>query len=146
MMPHIEEIDMNTVDESVVDAVTENVIAEIEKNAKVAATGTKRGPKALFAEKKNIVRALTAIFIDDKEEIPSRPLMNQLVQLGYLKTFDIKAETRGRPAKGYMLTDAGRKMIGEPTEAEEIAEAEAEEMEAEQAEAEQIENRELVTE
>ena len=132
---------MNTVNESVVDAVTENVIAEIEKNAKVAATGTKRGKKALFAEKKNIVRALTAIFIDDKEEIPSRPLMNQLIQLGYLETFDIKAETRGRPAKGYMLTDAGKKMIGEPTAAEEATEAAAEE-----AEAEQVENRELVTE
>jgi hypothetical protein len=129
---------MNTVDESVVDAVTENVIAEIEKNAKVAATGTNRGPKALFAEKKNIVRVLTAIFVDDKEEIPSRPLMIQLVQLGYLETFDIKAETRGRPAKGYKLTDAGKKMIGEPTEAEEAAEADAEEVEAE--------NRELVTE
>lgn len=140
-MPHIEEIDMNTVNESVVDAVTENVIAEIEKKAKVTATGAKKGRKALFAEEKNIVRVLTAIFIDDKEEIPSRPLMIQLIELGYLKTFDIKSETRGRPAKGYMLTDAGRKMIGEPTEAEELAEAEAEEIEAEQ-----IEDRELVTE
>ena len=137
---------MNTVNESVVDAVTENVIAEIEKKAKVGATGAKPGRKALFAEEKNIVRVLTAIFVDDKEEIPSRPLLIQLIELGYLKTFDIKSETRGRPAKGYMLTDAGRKMIGEPTAAEEAAEAEAEEIEAEQAEAEQIEDRELVTE
>lgn len=137
---------MNDVNENVVDAVTDNVIAEIEKKAKVKG---KSGRKAMLSDEKAIVRVLTYIFVKDAENIPSRPILLQLVDRGLLTTQDVKSGTRGRPAKEYILTNAGLEMIGEPIEEEsaeeETASAEEAEPDTEMDET-ATENRELVTE
>lgn len=128
---------MTDVNDTVVDAVTDNVIAEIEKKAKVK--GGKPGRKPMLSNEKEIIRVLTSIYIKDAENIPSRPIMIKLMDMGYLATQDVKSGTRGRPAKEYFLTTEGLELIGEGVE-EETASEEIE------AEAEESENRELVTE
>lgn len=127
---------MTDVNENVVDAVTDNVIAEIEKKAKTK--GGKPGRKPMFSEEKEIIRVLTNIYVKDAENIPSRPTMIKLLEMGYLATQDVKSGNRGRPAKEYFLTTEGLNLIGEGVE-EETASEETE------SEAE-TENRELVTE
>lgn len=113
---------MTEVNEAVVETATNDVIAAIENTESVIKTKLKPGRKALLDDEKNIVRILTSIFVNDAEEIPSRPILIKLVERGLLETYDIKSGVRGRPAKGYQLTSEGKTMIGESIEEQEQVE------------------------
>ena len=66
---------------------------------------TNRGRKAVFSNNKNIVAALTG------ELTVSRPLVIQLVEMGYLEVEEVDTGVRGRPPHQYVLTGKANGLI-----------------------------------
>ena len=85
---------------------TDKAVAAVEKKAKVvkSSNAAKRGRPSKFSSKWGIVEVLQDI--RDGKAV-SNFLAAQLMEKGYVETFDIKSGTRGRPAKGYRLTGKG---------------------------------------
>ena len=65
----------------------------------------KRGKKATFSNTKNIVAALTG------ELKVSRPLVIQLVEMGYLEVEEVTTGVCGRPPHQYVLTGKANGLI-----------------------------------
>lgn len=68
-----------------------------------------RGRKPAFADKFAVVDALEKI---KNGEFKSRYLTLKLVDLGFVKTTNVKGEGRGRPRVIFELTGKGRGRIG----------------------------------
>lgn len=72
-------------------------------------TENTRGRKPAFADKFAVVDALEKI---QTGEFKSRYLTLKLVELGFVKTNNVKGEGRGRPRVTFELTGKGRGRIG----------------------------------